>query len=444
MSPSEKISLLESLLARVQERAQTRPPRTVQTAQTAQPLQAESTAATHPPASAAVEVSSPAPAVAPVAEPTPVVNSSVNLQPKVEATPSIISVPTPPRTTSSASLSAIRAGTTATPSDGAYVTRGGVSDELPELELGDEGDESDEELGYAETVMVDDEPLPSSAQQEALEAQEPAEELGIPQRPSHSLLNATVAALPLSMESTGSDEFEVDHRPLASAVPPSPEVPVVAAIPPASASRPHVETYTTDSEYREYSESGGLEVSATSIAPPSDDEPELEHGEENDTPAATASAATSETEVSATTVAEQDDGPLIIDPMDDDGPSVTETAAADSTAEISAPAASSAIETAPTLMAAIASVIPPATATPEPEVSLESNAAPTISMEPLSAPTPSPVALDAAIQQELRAEVHQPQPLADAAIVEEQTVLAPQAPLTFMAMLRRSLTATIR
>ncbi len=424
MSPSEKISLLESLLSRVQARGKTRPERAVTVAPAVETLLAS------PPSAVPAPTASVTPVVQVVAAP-------------VVATP-VAPAPTPMPTEAPKDL---RPALTPSHSQGSYVSRGGVADELPELELGDDEDE-EIELGYAETVMANDEPVLTTSGTE----EQHSEEFAIPSHSSQLLGNAKGAAEPLTVEhsSDAEDLFEIDRRPLASAVPPSPESVVLTAIPPYSTSAPS-EAFTTTIEAAAM-EAGEVELSASSIAPPADDEPELEQSEElNEEPAPVpleaAAALASETTVpvNSTEVVEATPEPvsesnslnnrdvesISLDPMEPtdvfEVVPVGESLSTD-------------VGSAPTLMAALESVVPPPSNADEessPDLVLDS----TPSNESNESIETELVAAPAV---ELRAEVYTPAPIVDAMVREEQTVIAPTTPLTFMAMLRRSLNAKLK
>lgn len=181
MNTAEKISALEALLVRVQQRAgEPRPKRE------------------HPPvvvASAPVEVSTPIagpPAVEAVQPP------KVEA-PKVEAPVVVAAVPPP-----------TAAKPIASPS-GSYVAKGGMSEELPDFTLEDEEEEGDESQQDAELVIEQD---ASSSDEEG-----EAEELDIPSRQSVASLKSVDVRAPIELDTTTDEEIEIDRAPLASAVP---------------------------------------------------------------------------------------------------------------------------------------------------------------------------------------------------------------------------------
>ncbi len=181
MNAAEKISLLETLLVRVRERA-------------AGPRPARATI--EPPTSSAVVAVEPAaPAIAAAPPPVPAADSSKTVT-DVPALAAIV-MPTPPAVVAPATPP-LTASTPTKTASGAYVAKGGVADELPELDLGDDEDEEFEDE------------VPSQDEAEA-------QELDIPSRPS-VLLRAVNAPTPIEVDRDDAP-LEIDHTPLASALP---------------------------------------------------------------------------------------------------------------------------------------------------------------------------------------------------------------------------------
>jgi hypothetical protein len=294
---------------------------------------------------------------------------------------------TPPRTSSSASIAAIRAGASTPASSGAYVARGGVADELPELELGEEEDED------VEMLLVDDDSSPD------LSSETSQEEFAIPLNASRMLGNATTAAEPLSVETSTHDAFEIDRRPLASAVPPASATAQLERLPPTDS------TPELSSSLDELAD-GLVEVSASSITPPAESTEAIAVDAHEDTQAIAAPPS---------------DQSLITQTVES---SATDTP---SSFEVES------VESAPTLMATVTSVVPPSSDRPSSRVT-EAPAA--------DASNESSSAIE---QEPLQAVVFRSESLEDVAIVEHSTVIAQeQAPTTFLAMLQRSVRATLR
>lgn len=205
MNVAEKIAALEALLVRVQKRAQE--PR---------------------PARAALPVAA-APAVAPV-EATPPVSEAQQIESSSDNIEVDISLPTTPslqreepKKVEAVHVSVPAPVTLAKGASGSYAAKGGMSEELPDFDLEEEEEEEGqegEELEQGEDEIALDQSAPAA--NTAVQAEESeAEEFDIPSRLSVQMRSV---AAPAPIEVPRDDEaLELDHRPLASALPTSTE-----------------------------------------------------------------------------------------------------------------------------------------------------------------------------------------------------------------------------
>jgi hypothetical protein len=344
VNAAEKISLLETLLVRVRARAAgPRPDR----------------AASEPPSSSAVVVAEPAAppiaavheAPAPSADPSKTITDVPALAAIVMPTPATVVAPaTPPPTASTPTKTA----------SGAYVAKGGVADELPELDLGDDEDEEFEDE------------VPSQDEAEA-------QELDIPSRPS-VMLRAVNAPAPIEV-SRDDVPLEIDHTPLASALPAATEESLAAREIPRSS----IPAVAHDLE---------LDMSPEALATPS-------------------------------------------------SPSGTSLDFPDFVAPVEAPAepAAPVVEAAPAVVEAKVEALSPAV----PPLTAAAVAEPEVAVETTKSEPEAPRVEASAKPAELTPVVHAAEPLAASALVDEVSALAPPAgPVSFASALRKALALRVR
>lgn len=218
MNTAEKIAVLEALLARVQKRAQQ--PRPTRASLTSSPVSAE------------------VPVVAPV-EATPSVSAAPELHRSSDENEIEIEMdiapPSPPSQTREepATLQAVHGAVSAPvpltkSASGSYAAKGGMAEELPDLDLEleeeDEGREGEEFARSEEgNALAPSAAAPSVANAAGQANESEAEEFELPSRSSVPL---RAVAVPPSIEISRNDEaLELDHRPLASTLPTSAEEP---------------------------------------------------------------------------------------------------------------------------------------------------------------------------------------------------------------------------
>lgn len=220
MNTAEKIAALESLLVRVQKRAQEPRPSRAPMAVLAQESALPVVASPVPEASAAVV--EPTPAV--VMPSTPDASASDDIELDIDSsspTNPLVSLPEPPKKSEPIHVPApVSLAKGASGSHSAYVAKGGMSEELPDFELEDEEDEEGDLEGVEQQAQSGDEVV---VEQSAPASQDDAEaeEFAIPLRPSVQM-RAVSAPAPIEV-APDNEELELDHRPLASALPASTE-----------------------------------------------------------------------------------------------------------------------------------------------------------------------------------------------------------------------------
>jgi hypothetical protein len=240
VNTAEKITVLETLLVRVQQRAaQPRVARALQEAPGADVAVVETApvaAEAAPPVSAAV----PAPSVEPSLE----LDAPEVAAPVVEAPPAPKSAPVPAPT-------AVATKSTS----GSYVAKGGMSEELPDFDLEEEEEEEGDE------IVIEQEASAPAADDES-----EAEEFAIPLRPSVQM-RAIVAPMPIEVEQDDA-ELELDRTPLASALPASSES--------AMAAQPRrIPSATVPAVHSDSNLDLDIEVSPASLAPAAVSAPEF-------------------------------------------------------------------------------------------------------------------------------------------------------------------------
>lgn len=389
MNTAEKISVLETLLVRVQQRAtQARPARSnavvadesLHAAPEAPPVIAQPAVVAAPPATAAIEPPQAAAAevtavAAAVEEPAP--------EPRKSAP---VAAPAPVMTRTSS---------------GSYVAKGGMSEELPDFDL-----EEEEEQGEEEIILEQSAP---AASEQAEDDDREAEEFAIPLRPSVQM-RAIVAPTPIEV-STDDSELEIDHTPLASALPASTEEAIALQarrIP--SSSLPSV---PGDLD---------LEVSPASLSAPA---LELNPAPQFNTPAISELDEPEETLVS-------------------NAISLPEERAEEPAPEVAIPLVAAVAKPEPAL-AAPTPVAAPTVATPTPAAPVAAPviAKPALVPAPTSAVVPAPP--PAPVAKVTEPVVHEAPPIAEAQAIEiVAEIPAPTAPLTFGALLRKSLSLRVK
>jgi hypothetical protein len=245
VNTAEKITVLETLLVRVQQRAaQPRVARALQEA----PAAAEVAVVEPAPIAALAEVAPPASA----AVPTPAVEVSLELDTPSVAAPVAEAPPAPKSAPVPAPTAAVATKTTS----GSYVAKGGMSEELPDFDL-----EEEEEAEGDEEIVIEQE-----ASAPAVDDESEAEEFAIPLRPSVQM-RAIVAPMPIEVEQDNA-ELELDRTPLASALPASSES--------AMAAQPRrIPSATVPAVHNESNLDLDIEVSPASLAPAAVSAPEF-------------------------------------------------------------------------------------------------------------------------------------------------------------------------
>ncbi len=252
MNTAEKITVLETLLVRVQQRAaQPRVARALQEA----PAAAEVAVVERAPIAAIAEPAAIAEVAPPVsaAVPAPAVEVSLELDapevaaPVAEAPPAPKSAPVPAPTAAVATKS----------TSGSYVAKGGMSEELPDFDL----EEEEEEAEGDEEIVIE-----QAASAPAVDDESEAEEFAIPLRPSVQM-RAIVAPMPIEVEQDDA-ELELDRTPLASALPASSES--------AMAAQPRrIPSATVPAVHNDSNLDLDIEVSPASLAPAAVSAPEF-------------------------------------------------------------------------------------------------------------------------------------------------------------------------